>query len=212
MTQDIRILHLSDLHCGPPFLSEVGQAVRRIAPTLDADAIVVSGDFTERAREEQFVQARQFLDELPDVPRLYVPGNHDVPLWRVMERWSEPHGLYRRYIDAELNPVLFVVGAVLVGIDSTSPGTTISNGRVRRWQLDAVRTILHDVPPDTARIVVAHHHFAPAPDYLHDWTMPGSRRAISRFIADDVELILGGHLHRSYIGNSDVHRSTGRPL
>lgn len=212
--KEVRILHLSDLHCGPPFLSEVGRSAKRLASTLEMDAIVVSGDFTERAREEQFVQARKFLDDLPDVPRMYVPGNHDVPLWRAKERWSDPHGLYRKYICDELNPVLFIDGAVLVGIDSTSPRTTISNGRIRRWQLDAVRTVLDDAPFDATRIVVAHHHFAPAPDYLHDWTMPGSKRAISRFVEDDVELILGGHLHRAYIGNTldfypGVHRERG---
>jgi hypothetical protein len=50
--------------------------------------------------------------------------------------------------------------------------------------------------------VVAHHHFAPAPDYLNDRAMPKSKRAIMRFVELDVELVLGGHLHRSYIGNS----------
>jgi hypothetical protein len=44
---------------------------------------------------------------------------------------------------------------------------------------------------DAARIVVAHHHFAPAPDYLHDWTMPKAKRAMERFVELRVELILG---------------------
>ncbi|MCP4512721.1 MAG: 3',5'-cyclic-nucleotide phosphodiesterase, partial [Fuerstiella sp.] len=90
-----RILHLSDLHFGPPFVAEVGQAVLRIAHRLNIDAIVVSGDFTQRAKEEQFQAAREFLDRLPDVPRLYVPGNHDVPLCRIRERILDSHGLYK---------------------------------------------------------------------------------------------------------------------
>ena len=32
--------------------------------------------------------------------------------------------------------------------------------------------------------------------------MPGARRAIDCFVEHKVEMILGGHLHRSYIGNS----------
>jgi hypothetical protein len=32
--------------------------------------------------------------------------------------------------------------------------------------------------------------------------MPHARRAINRFVDLGVELVLGGHLHRAYIGNS----------
>ena len=64
---------------------------------------------------------------------------------------------------------------------------------------------------DVAKIIVAHHHFIPAPDYLHDQTMPRSRRAINRFVELGVELVLGGHLHRAYIGHSlDVYPGTHR--
>ncbi|MGB4709126.1 MAG: metallophosphoesterase family protein [Fuerstiella sp.] len=210
----LRILHLSDLHFGPPFVAEVGEAMVRIAPHLNADAIVVSGDFTQRAKEEQFLAARAFLDRLPDVPRLYVPGNHDVPLYRLRERLFDPHGMYKKFISPELNPVLFLDNAVIVGIDSTSPLSTISNGRIHQWQLETAERVFADAPVGAARIVVAHHHFAPAPDYLHDRTMPKAKRAIMRFVEDGVDMILGGHLHRAYIGNTldvypGVHRERG---
>ncbi|HIE99023.1 MAG TPA: 3',5'-cyclic-nucleotide phosphodiesterase [Planctomycetes bacterium] len=209
-----RILHLSDLHFGPPFIAEVGQAVLRIAHHLNIDAIVVSGDFTQRAKEEQFQAAREFLDRLPDVPRLYVPGNHDVPLCRIRERFLDSHGLYRKYISPEINPVLSMDHAVIVGIDSSSPRTAITNGRIHQWQLETAEQVFAEAPVDAARIVVAHHHFAPAPDNLYDRTMPKAKRAIMRFVEDDVDMILGGHLHRAYIGNtldvySGVHRERG---
>ncbi|MEO1984809.1 MAG: hypothetical protein ABGZ24_30185, partial [Fuerstiella sp.] len=49
---------------------------------------------------------------------------------------------------------------------------------------------------------------------LYDRTMPKAKRAIMRFVEDDVDMILGGHLHRAYIGNtldvySGVHRERG---
>lgn len=210
----VRILHLSDLHFGPPLVPPVVDAVLRIAPLLDIDAIVVSGDFTQRARRDQFQSARDFLDRLPDVPRLYVPGNHDVPLFRLKERLTDPHGLYREYISPELNPVLSLDHAVIVGIDSTSPRWAITNGRIEQWQLEAAEQVFAEAPPGAARIVVAHHHFAPAPDYLRDRTMPKARRAIMRFVGDEVDMILGGHLHRAYIGNTldvypGIHRERG---
>lgn len=210
----LRILHISDLHFGPPFVDEVGDAVLRLAPQLNVDAIIVSGDFTQRAKEEQFQAAAAFLDRLPDVPRLYVPGNHDVPLYRLRERFLDPHGLYKKYISPELNPVLSLEHAVIVGIDSTSPRTAIANGRILPWQLETAERVFIEAPVGVARIVVAHHHFAPAPDYLYDRTMPKAKRAIMRFVEDDVDMILGGHLHRAYIGNTldvypGMHRERG---
>lgn len=210
----LRILHLSDLHFGPPFVAEVGEAMLRIAGNLHAGAVVVSGDFTQRAKEEQYQAARAFLNRLPDVPRLYVPGNHDVPLYRVRERMFDPHGLYKKYISPEVNPVLSLDHAVIVGIDSTSPRTTISNGRIHPWQLETAEAVFSEAPVGAAKIIVAHHHFAPAPDYLYDRTMPKAKRAIMRFVEDEVDMILGGHLHRAYIGNTldvypGIHRERG---
>jgi len=198
----LRILQISDLHFGPPFVPRVGTALLRVAPQLDPDVVIVSGDMTQRARREQFIEAREYLNQLPDVPTLVIPGNHDVPLYRVLERLRTPHALYREYISQELNQVLRVDGAVIVGLDSTAPRRAITNGRIDPWQLDFCRDAFSTTPEGAARIVVAHHHFAPAPDYLHDSTMPGARRAMERFVELDVELVMGGHLHRAYIGNS----------
>lgn len=198
----LRILHISDLHFGPPYREEVGQAVLDIAPSFEADVIVVSGDLTQRAKRHQFEQARAFMDQLPDLPRLVVPGNHDIPLYRVFERLVKPRALYQEIISEDLDPVLRVKNAVIVGIDSTSPRRAISNGRLHLDQLERCRQILREAPDDLTRIVVAHHHFAPAPDYRKDQTMPKARRAIDTFIDLGVEMILGGHLHRAYIGNS----------
>ncbi len=206
----LTILHISDLHFGPPYISNVGEALLRLAPRLRPDVTVASGDFTQRAKRDQFEQARAFLDRLPPAPRVVVPGNHDVPLYRVAERMRDPLGLYRRFISPELNQTLEVDGAVFVALDSTSPRSAISNGRIHRGQLEYCANAFRKAPADAARIIVAHHHFAPAPDYARDQTMPKSKRAIQKFTELGVDLILGGHLHRAYIGNSlDVYPGNG---
>ena len=82
----LTVLHISDLHFGPPYRPDVAETLLEIAPILRPDVIVISGDFTQRAKEEQFRDAREYIDRLPDVPRVVVPGNHDVPLYRVAER------------------------------------------------------------------------------------------------------------------------------
>lgn len=198
----LRILHISDLHFGPPFLPKIAEEVLNSARQLRPNALVVSGDLTQRARRAQFLAAREYLDRFRPVPMLVIPGNHDVPLYGVHKRLTDPHALYKEYIHKELNTVLRLESAVIVGLDSTSPRTAISNGRIQEWQLRFCEQAFAGVPDETPKIVVAHHHFAPAPDYLHDWTMPKAKRAMMRFIELDVDVILGGHLHRSYIGNS----------
>lgn len=198
----LTILHISDLHFGPPLVPQVAESLLHVATRCQADVIVASGDFTQRATREQFQQARAYLDRLPDVPKVVVPGNHDVPLYRIAERLMRPHCLYHEYISQELDSVLHVDGAVIVGLDSTAPRRAISNGRLREKQLDFCQQALSEAPPDAARIIVAHHHFAPAPDYMRDEVMPKAKRAMTRFVHLGVEMILGGHLHRAYIGNS----------
>jgi 3',5'-cyclic AMP phosphodiesterase CpdA len=198
----LTLLHVSDLHFGPPYLPQVGEAALRKVPLLQPDIIVASGDFTQRAKREQFAAAREFLDRLPDVPKVVVPGNHDVPLYRVRERLTNPLGLYCEYISPELNYVVQVNGAVIVALDSTSPRRAVTNGRIHLEQLEFCRNALMETPPGMAKIVVAHHHFAPAPDYENDQIMPHAKRAMDCFVTLGVDLILGGHLHRAYIGNS----------
>lgn len=207
----LSILHISDLHFGPPYVPAVGEALLRMVERLPADVIVASGDFTQRARREQFVAAREYLNRLPEVPLVVVPGNHDVPLHRVYERLTRPHDLYREYIQNELDHVLELDVATIVALDSTAPRTAVSNGRIRQWQLEFCQSAFAQTPPGKARIVVAHHHFAPAPDYEGGEVMPRARRALDQFARMKVDLILGGHLHRAYIGNSlDVYPGEDR--
>jgi 3',5'-cyclic AMP phosphodiesterase CpdA len=198
----ITILHVSDLHFGPPYVPRVGDAVRRAAHSLEPDVIVASGDFTQRAKEEQFREARAYLDTMPDVPTVVVPGNHDVPLYRVFERLFAPYRHYQAHIEERLDYVVSVEGAVFVALNSTSPLRAITNGRISPTQLEFARQALSDAPVGALKVVVAHHHFVPAPDYEGGQVMPRAKRAIELFSELEVDLILGGHLHRAYIGNS----------
>ena len=198
----ITILHVSDLHFGAPYVPRVGDALLDAARAVEPDLVVASGDFTQRAKEREFREAAEYLDALPDVPTVVVPGNHDVPLYRVVERIFSPYKWYRKYIAEELDQVLRTEDAVVVSLNSTSPLRHITNGRISPSQLDFCARAFEDVDEDLVRIVVAHHHFAPAPDYEGGQVMPRAKRAIDRFTRLKVDLVLGGHLHRAYIGNS----------
>ena len=66
------VAHISDLHFGteePKICAALVSGMQELRP----DLIAVSGDFTQRARANQFRAARAFLDTLP-LPRICVPG------------------------------------------------------------------------------------------------------------------------------------------
>ena len=79
------MIHLSDLHFGRVDQRVYGPLIEAVH-ALKPDLIAVSGDLTQRARSAEFEAARKFLDALPQ-PQIVVPGNHDVPLHNVYERF-----------------------------------------------------------------------------------------------------------------------------
>lgn len=194
------ILHISDLHFGPPFLSDRAEAVVALARRRTPDLVVVSGDLTQRAKAGQFRAARDWLMALP-APVAVTPGNHDVPLYRVFERLFRPYANYREYISRDLDSVHMLESATVVCLNS-SRAWMLTNGRLSRGQLDLARRAFGETPPDRLQVLVTHHHLAPPPDFEGGNVMPRARRAIEAFTAMGVDLILAGHMHRSYIGDS----------
>jgi 3',5'-cyclic AMP phosphodiesterase CpdA len=196
-----RILHVSDLHTGPPFQQAVADALVRQAPDLRADLVVISGDFVQRADfADQWRAAQQLRAALPG-PQLVVPGNHDVPLYNLHLRLLNPLGRYRRHISRELNPVFELPGLVVVGA-VTAHGLTGDGGRLSRTQAATLRRILMSYGPEMRKIVVWHHPVINPPGQRHDRVISGVERAIKLLDDCGVDMLLCGHLHVSYIGTT----------
>ena len=207
----VTLVHGSDVHFGKPHLPEVAaifaDAVRGHAP----DALVISGDLTQRAKTAEFAAAAEWLKGFGELPVVVTAGNHDVPLYRAFERAFDPYRNYRRFISPDLDTITRIPGMTIVALNSSAPRRAIVNGRIRAHQLEFARAAFAAAPDGDAKVLVAHHHFAPAPDYEGDKTMPGSRRILDQLERMGVEMILGGHLHRAYIGNSlDVYPGEDR--
>jgi 3',5'-cyclic AMP phosphodiesterase CpdA len=204
----LTLLHASDMHFGKPFNPRVAEVFKASIEEISPDLLVLSGDFTQRAKVREYQAARDFLDELPGIPVVVTPGNHDVPLYRVWERLLSPHKNYRRFISPELDSVTTVGEATVVSLDSSAPRTAIVNGHLSDRQLLFAAEAFGRAPKGGPRVVVAHHHLASAPDYESDQVLPGARRCLDAFGKMGVELILGGHLHRAYVADSrDVVQS-----
>jgi 3',5'-cyclic AMP phosphodiesterase CpdA len=203
------LLHISDVHFGPPHLPRVARGVLQMIDQRRPDAVVLSGDLTQRARPEQFREARAFVDAIP-VPVVVVPGNHDVPMYRFWERILDPFGAYRRWFADELEPVYRADGLLVVGIN-TAYNWTIKEGRITLDRLLAVGELLAAAPDGVFKVVVAHHHLIPPPNFGTQTVLSNAYEAIDLFSTVGVDLILSGHLHQAYIGNSEEFYPKGRP-
>lgn len=194
------IVHLSDLHFGrvdPEVVEPLLATVREARP----DVVAVSGDLTQRARAEQFQEAREFLDRLPQVPHIVVPGNHDVPLWNVFDRFLRPLDNYRRFITEDLQPFHADEEVAVVGVN-TARSLTIKHGRVNVRQIEDVRERLCRLPDEVTKIIVTHHPFD-IPEGEDERELVGrARLAMEALAACGADLLLAGHLHVSHTGHT----------
>jgi 3',5'-cyclic AMP phosphodiesterase CpdA len=200
------VVHLSDLHFGRvnPVVAEV---LRETVRDLHPDVLVVSGDFTQRARSWQFRAARTFLDLLPQ-PQLIVPGNHDVPLHNVLARFFSPLRKYRRHMTDDLQPSYVDEEIALIGTDTTR-SFTIGGGGIRKRELHRIRNLLKDLSPSVVRILVAHHPFdEPHAGAAFGRARPGAE-AVEQLAGDGVDVFLTGHLHVTFAGPTAKRYNVG---
>src|SRR5689334_20572595 len=195
------LVHLSDLHFGrvdPELLDPLRELVHRIAPTV----VVVSGDLTQRAKSEQFEEAKAWLDTLPG-PQIIVPGNHDISLYNVFRRFVLPLDRYKRYITDDLDPVYIDDEIAVVGVN-TARSLTWKDGRVNKEQVEKIRATLAGLPPEVVRVVVTHHPFDVPEGVEESDLVDRAHMAMDAFADCGVDLLMAGHLHKSHAGNTEA--------
>jgi 3',5'-cyclic AMP phosphodiesterase CpdA len=193
-----RLVHLSDLHFGAHDPTLVA-AVERSVDTLKPDLVVVSGDFTQRARTEQFRQACEFLERLRDAGHelLGVPGNHDVPLYDVLRRFLSPLTRYRRFIDDTLCPFAELPGVAVLGIN-TARSLTFKDGRINHEQVAFIRDTFARTPAGAVRVLVTHHPlFALKVGEQIERAIGRQDMALDAVEDAGVDMLLAGHNHHA---------------
>ena len=193
-----RLVHLSDLHFGA-HEERLVEAVEQHVDDIKPDLVVISGDFTQRARTEQFEQACEFLDRLRQRGHevLAVPGNHDVPLYDVVRRFLSPLARYRRFIDDTLCPFVELPGVAVLGIN-TARSLTFKDGRINEGQVDFIRDTFDRTSRDVFRILVTHHPLFALP-VGEQVEAPVGRQELALDAVSDagVDLLLAGHTHHA---------------
>jgi 3',5'-cyclic AMP phosphodiesterase CpdA len=196
-----RIAHLSDIHFGandPKIVAATEAWLQRRQP----DLVIISGDFTQRARVEQFREAAAYVNRLRAAGHkvLAVPGNHDVPLYDVFTRFAAPLHRYKNYISSDLCPWYEDREVAVLGIN-TARSLTIKDGRINHEQIAIMRERFARVDARKTRILVTHHPLFAMPIGKggelseavgrHDDAVRGACEA-------GVHLALAGHFHRTY--------------
>jgi len=195
------LMHISDLHAGPPFNPHIAELVARQAHQVRPDLLVVSGDLVQRSDfTAQWRMITGYLATLPQ-PQLIVPGNHDVPLYNVFARVFRPLGRYCHFITPDLTPVFARPGLRVVG-GCTAHGLTTDGGRVSSRQLAMLEQAFAQCPPETCKVAVLHHHVIAPPGSKGRRRMANADQVMYLLDRWGVELLLCGHIHMSYIGNT----------
>jgi len=195
------IAHLSDLHFG----TEDPAIVEGLLIDLKAqspDLVVISGDFTQRARRRQFDAAQQFLRKIP-FPCLSVPGNHDIPLYDVFRRFTQPLERYKKYISPDVDQLYSDSEIIVLGIN-TARSATFKNGRIAEWQLELIRRAFCGTS-EAFRILVTHHPFVPPEGRPRDKVIGRGSRALAVLEKCGADLLLSGHFHLGYSGDVRSH-------
>ena len=206
------LFHCSDLHFGHPAVPEQYEAIEALIRERRYDVVCLSGDLTQRARAGEFQRARSFIQLARQTSEvIVVPGNHDV-VW-----WKAPFGLgderklfekYRRYIDEDLEPVLRITGATIVGLN-TSQGVLRHTltwrlrdisviGHLSRAQIERARAEFEASRGDDRRVVVMHHN--PVRGELSQrHGLKNTDRILGAFAEMRVDLVLCGHDHQEAV-------------
>ncbi len=195
-----RVLHISDLHFGA-VNDRLLDPLLALSADLQPDAVVVSGDLTQRARPGQFRQAAAYLARF-GLPVLTVPGNHDAPLYNLPLRIFSPFGRYRRLINQNMEPRLTLPGAVVAGVNTADPRVW-KTGRLRAASARHLAQSFATAPAELMRITVMHHAPVPAADgAAADIADP--TRVLVDLVAAGTDIVLSGHTHMPHVGAAET--------
>ena len=206
------LFHCSDLHFGHPAVPEQYEAIEASIQERRYDVVAVSGDLTQRGRSGEFQRARVFLQQAKrHCEVIVVPGNHDVAWWKAPLGFGDEMKMlanYRKYIDEEIEPVLRIAGATIVGLN-TSQGVTRRTltwnlrdisiiGDLRKDQLERARGEFERSRAGDARIIVMHHNPVMG-ELSRRHGLKHTQKILGAFAEMGVDLVCCGHDHQEAV-------------
>ena len=212
----LTLAHLSDLHFGRDVSLTQVESLEEMLPSLAPDAIILSGDVSQRGRHGEFQMARFFRDRVGKIaPVLVIPGNHDV-LW-----WESPFHLfgterlyrkYRRYFGPILAPHFEIPGAHIMGL-LTSHGVAAGSmtwnlndmavkGHLPASEVERATRYFASAPPSALRVAVVHHNVLRG-QISRRMGLSRWKQAQQQLVACGADVVLCGHDHQEDSGQID---------
>ncbi len=210
-----RLFHISDVHFGVEdagALAAVAQAVAAERP----DAVVCTGDLTQRAKHSEFAAAQAWFAGL-GVPVVLEVGNHDMPYYNPWERFIDPFRRYNR-LNAAVGSAFASTDVVLVPLRTTVRAQRRfpwSDGVVTPAALTATLAELAALKGDPRTIIVIGHHPLLGPENAATNPTIGGDAAFAQIAAAGAHAIISGHVHvpfdqrRTAAGDSQAMRMIG---
>ena len=190
-----RLFHISDVHFGVEdraALDAVAQAVADERP----DAVVCTGDLTQRAKHSEYAAARDWFAAL-GVPVVLEPGNHDMPYYNPWERFTDPFRRYNR-LNAAVGSPFVSSDVVLVPLRTTVRAQTRfpwSDGVIKSAALQETLGQLAALEGDPRTIIVIGHHPLLGPEGARTNPTIGGDDAFARIAATGAHAMISGHVH-----------------
>lgn len=188
---------------------EVLEALQRDLRQFTLDQLLVTGDLTHIGLPMEFVQARDWLQQLGSPDRVaVVPGNHDAS---VPDDWRSTFALWRDYMASDgdsgeagspsaLFPSLRVRGNIaFVGLTTACPKPPfMATGTVGSGQLARLPALL-DGARKQGLFRVVHLHHSPLPG-REKWRkrLTDAPAVLQVLVEHGAELVLHGHGHRAH--------------
>ncbi|NLZ16117.1 MAG: metallophosphoesterase [Desulfobulbaceae bacterium] len=210
------LLHFSDTHFGTETPTVI-EALYRQLQAKPIDAIILSGDLTQRARLHQFRDCRTFIDGFGMIPLLATPGNHDIPLWCPWERLFTPYRRYQKYFPTDFDRygvISVCIDAVhIIGVRTTRRYRHL-HGELSDRQIDRVGQLLQQAPANCLQLVVCHQPLYVLNKEDEVDLIRGAAKAVPLWRAAGAGGIVSGHIHRPFITPIpySAHSLSMRPL
>ncbi|MFN3424391.1 MAG: metallophosphoesterase family protein [Novosphingobium meiothermophilum] len=193
----LRIFHVSDIHFGLEDRRALDWVAERIARERP-DAVAITGDLTMRARHREFAAACEWIKAL-GVPVTVEAGNHDLPYFNLIERFTDPYRRFRA-IRSMVEREIDLPGLAIVPLKTTARAQlrlNWSKGNVSRAALGETLAALDALPPGTRAIVACHHPLVEAGTRGKALTR-GGNRALAALASRNVLAVISGHVHDAF--------------
>lgn len=203
-----RLFHISDIHFGledAAVLDWVAGCVQREKPA----AVIITGDLTMRARHREYAAATAWISGL-GAPVTVEVGNHDLPYFNLIERFTDPYRRFRALENAVESPVA-LPGVAIVPLKTTARAQARLNwskGYVGGRSLAACLAAIDSLPQSTRALVTCHHPLVETGTHGTSLTR-GGEGALAALARRGVLAVLSGHVHDAF---DIVHQTVHGPV